>query len=121
MQYWILSVKDKKWDYERERRYVLFLYDEYNYIELQRNDSRFLKLKTSLFLSPDFILGNNPKKESLRILNWQKRMALNIKDYVFCYDCFSSDFDSVYRKIDKCPICQSHNISLIKFKRYEEV
>ena len=118
MQYWILSVKDKKWSYERERRYVLFIYDEYNYIELQRDDARFLKLKTSLLLSPDFILGNNPEKESLRIVNWQKRMALNIKDYVFCNDCFSSDFDLVYKKTDKCPICQSSNISLIKIERY---
>ena len=120
MQYWILSVKDKKWDYERERRYVLFLYDDYNYIELQQNDARFLKLKTSLFLSPDFILGNNPEKESLRIVNWQKRSALNKKDYIFCHNCFSSDFDFVYGKIDRCPICQSNSISLIKIKRYKE-
>ena len=69
-----------------------------SYIELQRDDARFLKLKTSLLFSPDFILGNNPEKESLRIVNWQKRMALNIKDYVFCNDCFSSDFDLVYKK-----------------------
>lgn len=121
MQYWILSVKDKKWSYERERRYVLFLYDEYNYIELNQDDDRFLKLKTSLFLSPDFILGNNPIKESLRIVNWQKRMAINIKDYVFCYNCFASDFDLVYKEPEKCPICQSDNISLIKIERYKKV
>jgi hypothetical protein len=28
LQYWILSVKESKWSYEQERRYVLFLYDD---------------------------------------------------------------------------------------------
>ena len=62
MQYWILSVKDPKWSYERERRYVLFLYDDYEYIETDISNPKFLKLKTSLFIEPDFILGDNPVK-----------------------------------------------------------
>ena len=33
-----------------------FLYDEYDYIELEFDDT-FLKMKTSIFLLPDFILG----------------------------------------------------------------
>jgi len=56
LQYWILSVKDPKWLHERERRYVLFMYDGYDYKEIDTSDSRFLKLKTSLFIQPDFIL-----------------------------------------------------------------
>ena len=30
MQYWILSVKDENWEKERERRYVIFMYDGYD-------------------------------------------------------------------------------------------
>ena len=113
IQYWLLSVKDKKWSYERERRYVLFLYDDYDYTELDRQDDRFLKLKSSLLISPDFILGDNPKKEILRAYNWNKRNALNVKDYVFCSNCFSCEFDLLYDNIEKCPICNSSNIQKI--------
>ena len=108
-----MSVKDKKWSYERERRYVLFLYDEYDYTELDRKEDRFLKLKSSLLISPDFILGDNPKKEILRSYNWNKRNALNTKDYIFCSNCFSCEFDLLYDNIDKCPICNSSNIQKI--------
>ena len=45
LQYWILSVKDSKWKAERERRYVIFLYDDYEYIETELDDT-FLKVKT---------------------------------------------------------------------------
>lgn len=45
LQYWILSVKDKEWSHERERRYVLFMYDDYDYSEVDMTDERFLKLK----------------------------------------------------------------------------
>ena len=61
LQYWILSVKDHKWSNERERRYVLFLYDDYEYKETEFDDV-FLKVKTSLFITPDFILGENPSR-----------------------------------------------------------
>lgn len=113
IQYWLLSVKDQKWSYERERRYVLFIYDEYNYIDINRKDNCFLKLKSSLLLTPDFILGDNPKKEILRWYNDEKRVALNVKSYIYCVDCFSSEFDLLYQNIDKCPICNSHNIKKI--------
>ena len=114
IQYWMLSVKDKKWSYERERRYVLFLYDEYDYIELNRSDARFLKLKSSLLIEPDFILGDNPQKKRLRMYNQQKRRALNVKDYIYCPDCFSCDFDLLYDdNIEKCPICNSSNIQKV--------
>ena len=113
LQYWLLSVKDKKWSYERERRYVLFLYDEYNYIDLNKQDNRFLKLKCSLLLAPDFILGDNPSKEVLRRYNYEKRMAMNVKDYYFCDDCFSSEFDLLFEHVEACPVCQSKNIHKI--------
>ena len=113
IQYWLLTVKDKKWSYERERRYVLFLYDDYDYTELDRTDDRFLKLKSSLLITPDFILGDNPKKEVLRAYNWNKRTALNTKDYMFCSNCFSCEFDLLYDNIVTCPICNSSNIQKI--------
>jgi len=109
LQYWILSVKDKKWEYERERRYVLFLYDDYEYTELERDDHRFLKLKTSLFILPDFILGDNPSKQYLKIMIDNKREAISTKDYMFCENCFSRNFDAVYDKQSVCPICESDN------------
>lgn len=56
MQYWILSVKYAKWSGERERRYVIFMYDDYDYRETEIDDT-FLKVKTSIFLTPDFIIG----------------------------------------------------------------
>lgn len=113
LQYWILSVKDKKWSYERERRYVLFLYDNYNYIELDRSDERFLKLKTSLLILPDFVMGDNDSKLYLRDMIDNKRGVISIKDYMFCSDCFSCDFDTVYSERSQCPICGSKNYHLI--------
>lgn len=69
LQYWILSVKDHKWINERERRYVLFLYDDYEYKEIEFDDV-FLKVKTSLFITPDFILGENPSRVKYKS-NWK--------------------------------------------------
>ena len=65
LQYWILSVKDSKWETERERRYVLFLYDDYTYKETEFDDT-FLKVKTSLFITPDFIIGKNPSRWEIK-------------------------------------------------------
>lgn len=56
MQYWILSVKDSKWSGEKERRYVLFLYDEYDYIELEFDDT-FLKENIYIFTARFYFRG----------------------------------------------------------------
>jgi len=112
MQYWILSVKDSKWSHERERRYVLFLYDDYEYIETDISDPKFLKLKTSLFFEPDFILGNNPAKSYISMLVHEKRHSISMKPYMFCSDCLNRDFDIVAgnKNVDLCPICGSRNV-----------
>lgn len=112
LQYWILSVKDPKWSYERERRYVLFLYDEYEYNELDLSDKDFLKLKTSLFIEPDFILGDNPVKDYIRYMIDNKRKAISMNPYLYCRNCFNRDFDIITEisKPKKCPICGSTNI-----------
>lgn len=112
LQYWILSVKDSKWEHERERRYVLFMYDSYDYEEIDLSDSRFLKLKTSLFIEPDFILGKNPVKEYINMMVDNKRKAISMKPYLFCKDCFNRDFDVILgvNNINICPICGSKNV-----------
>lgn len=119
LQYWILSVKDSKWKYERERRYVIFMYDDYDYDEVDLSDSRFLKLKTSLFIEPDFILGENPEKTYIREMVDNKRRAIYMKEYLFCSDCFNRDFDIVIgnKNASICPICGSTNISIEKVKK----
>lgn len=114
LQYWILSVKDSKWSHERERRYVLFMYDDYEYNEIDITNPNFLKLKTSLFIEPDFILGKNPVKQYLRMNIDDKRRAISTKPYLFCYDCLNRDYDIVIsgNKPSKCTICGSKNISV---------
>lgn len=112
LQYWILSVKDPKWAYERERRYVLFLYDDYEYIEIDVNDSNYLKMKTSIFIEPDFILGKNPVKSYIRAFVDEKRYSISAKQYMFCGECLNRDFDVVagIKVVENCPICGSKNI-----------
>lgn len=114
LQYWILSVKDSQWAYERERRYVLFMYNDYEYKEVDFSDSNFFKLKSSLFIEPDFILGNNPVKEYIKNMVDIKRKSIYMKSYLFCHDCLNRDFDSVVigKLPEKCPICNSKNITI---------
>jgi len=112
LQYWILSVKDAKWSHERERRYVLFLYDDCEYNEIDTSDPKFLKLKTSLFIMPDFILGNNPVKSYIRERINEKRYAISMKPHMFCINCLNRDFDVVVgnKTVDLCPICSSRDV-----------
>lgn len=112
MQYWILSVKDKKWEQERERRYVVFLYPDYDYINADTSDNEYLKVKTSLFLMPDFVLGDNPSKWYIRQCVDNKRKAISVREYVWCEECFNRDFDKVLNDCSKCPVCGSMNIKI---------
>lgn len=86
LQYWILSVKDYKWHDERERRYVIFMYKNYEYLETVIEDG-FLKIGTSLFLLPDFILGNNPARSEIAFQVENKQQALMSKEYFHCMNC----------------------------------
>lgn len=115
LQYWILSVKDSKWSHEQERRYVLFMYDDYDYNEIDISDPKFLKLKTSLFIEPDFILGHNPVKAYVRMMVDDKRYAISMKPYLFCQNCLNRDFDIIAgcEKDDICPICGSKDVSIV--------
>lgn len=116
MQYWILSVKDSSWSKERERRYVIFMYDGYDYIETDVSGGEFLKIKTSIFLLPDFVLGSNPAKLQVKASLENKRDAVTAKDYVFCPQCLSADFDSLQESNKKCNICGNKNIEIRSMK-----
>lgn len=114
MQYWILSVKDPKWENERERRYVVFLYEDYDYREIEIDDT-FLKVKTTIFLMPDFIIGENPSKMEIMHQLGAKRHALSSKKYLLCNNCLFQDFDAgTIEMPNKCPVCGSGNIRMIK-------
>ena len=113
MQYWILSIKDSKWKNEQERRYVIFLYDGYKYKEMEV-DNTFLKVKTSLFIMPDFILGDNPSRYEIEKQLQDKRNALFSNRYVLCEDCLMQDHDIAYGVLpDRCPICGSKKLKMI--------
>lgn len=116
MQYWILSIKDPKWSYEQERRYVIFQYPNYEYRDSKFEDG-FLKVETSLFHYPDFILGENPVHADLAFLSDQKRNAISMKEYMHCNNCLSNDFDNVWEKPINCPICGSVNYSIANEKQ----
>ncbi len=116
MQYWILSVKDSQWAQERERRYVIFMYDGYEYIETDMSDSEFLKVKTTLFLLPDFVLGNNPAKFQVKASLVNKREAVTTKDYVFCPRCLSADFDILLDTNKDCRICGNKAVEVKTMK-----
>ncbi len=115
LQYWILSVKDEKWKGECERRYVLFLYDGYDYLET-KVEGGFLKEKTSLFFLPDFIMGDNPVKSTIQHQMEEKQKCTMTREYLHCHDCLVQDYDSVHLgsgSDKKCPICGSDNIEII--------
>ena len=115
LQYWILSVKDSKWEKEKERRYVIFTYDNQEYHETDFSKSDILKIKSSLFQYPDFILGENPVREIIKVRTDMKRSILYPrKEYLYCEDCFNIDFDKVFKsdKIKNCPICNSANVKI---------
>lgn len=114
IQYWILSFKDKKWSSERERRYELIIYRDYNYLEMT-TDERFLKLKSTIFMYPDFILKNNNNYSKVKTNRLRKLSSLSTKPYLFCNDCLQNDYDNA---IDintpiSCSICGSKDVSLM--------
>ena len=121
MQYWILSVKDNSWKIEKERRYVIFLYEKYNYIEMDISDDRFLKVKTSLLLTPDFILGENPVKWYIKMCIDEKREAISKKDYLLCHNCFSRDYDYLTKTKHKCHICDSEDTEIVQITGKKKV
>jgi len=116
IQYWLFSVKDEKneggeWSCERERRYVFFTYEKSEYLNAKVEDD-FFKVESSLYMFPDFVLGDNPAIVELQRRADEKRTRTSFRDYIFCRDCLMRDYDIavIGEKINACPICGSHNV-----------
>ena len=96
-------------------RYVVFLYEGYDYQEITL-EGDFLKEKTSLFILPDFIIGNNPVKSNIQYQMEKKQIATMTKEYLYCHNCLVQDYDSIQGGINsakECPICGSKNVEVI--------
>ena len=119
LQYWILSIKDKDWSIEQERRYVLFLYDEYNYMEM-KVENNFLKIKTPLFLFPDFLIGDYCNKIGVQRKIYKKRHFISSNNFLFCEDCLNSDYDSIIgaNTPQRCAICGSKKVKILHNRYY---
>lgn len=117
LQYWILSIKDAtQWEHEVERRYVLFLHpcDMSRYIECRVDEDRWLKLKTTAYLFPDFIMGESPVRNILRAHVDEKRSFAVTSDYMYCHCCFNRDYDLALKRETRCPVCGSEGMEFVK-------
>ena len=110
IQYWRYSIKEDGWSCEKERRYQIFLFDNYEYMDLEL-DETFLKVKTYLTMCPDFCNVTNYCKYIIKN-NKERKMKIYSRPYYYCEDCLYHSFDELI--IDKnvkkvCPICGSNN------------
>lgn len=113
MPYFYLSFKDETWKNEKERRYHIVLNNNIRYIESSVDDE-YYKCKTSLYLFPDFIFGSDKIKDKIKINRVVKLHALSTKSYMFCNNCYQSDYDYMdLNDKNKCRIFGSTNISII--------
>lgn len=114
LQYWLLSYKDKKWSREKEKRFQLFLFpNDYHYIDY-KIEKEYLKLKSTMFLYPDFILDNiNYEKIKTNIL--EKTNAIAANDCFVCNNCLQVSYDNAWSEDNVCDICGSKEF--IKIKR----
>ncbi len=113
LSYWNLSIKDKKWSYENERRYEIRMYDEYKYIDSEILES-FLKVSSSIYLLPDFVNRGNLMFNKIKNERINKLNCLSARDYLFCEDCLQADFDFYNSDDCKCKVCNSKNVRRIK-------
>lgn len=115
LSYWRLSIKDKKWAYEKERRYEIRIFEEYEYIDTEISND-YLKVKSSLFLLPDFINKDNLMHEKIHKERKEKLKFLSQKDFLYCMDCLQSDYD--FENEHYCKICHSKNIKIIHSNKF---
>ena len=123
LEYWIYSAKDSKWKDEKERRYQIFLYSNYDYYELKEEDG-FLKIKTGLFLYPDFINEENINHSRIRVNIFDKYYATAIKEFIQCESCLNLDYDYFINRHDEktytCKICGSSKHKKINPKDFRK-
>lgn len=121
-EYWIYSFKDSKWRHEKERRYQIFLYSNLDYYELKEEDG-FLKIKTGLYLYPDFINKENVNYSKIKVNIFDKYYAIAIKEFVQCENCLNLDYDFVVNGYDEekyiCKICGSSKHKKINPKDFQ--
>ena len=114
IDYWKLTIKDKRWEYEKERRYEIIHFNEYEYTECTITDE-LLKNKAPLLSYPDFIVGENYLKPFLMIRAKEKATFQSIGEYpVICKKCLYRYFP--FGKDSKCPICGSNDYFEIQSK-----
>ena len=114
LQYWRYSIKvpDPKWVAEKERRYVLFTYPEWEYKDTVSEDG-FFKCKSTLYMFPDFVLGDADLPAIYKASIDGKRKSISAVSYFFCHDCLNRDFDLIHQMISECPICHSKNTEIV--------
>lgn len=113
--YWYLSIKDKRWATENERRYQIFMNNNNEYKEIVIED-HYLKMHSSLYTYPDFIFTENETvKNKAAIFRKDKSISLMSKDYFFCNNCLQTN--CVQSKITEektCPVCGSKNVQFYR-------
>ena len=111
IDYWKLTIKDKKWEKEHERRYEVMHFNDYEYVECSITEE-FLKNKTPLLLYPDFLVGKNHRYDylSLNVVEKARFQSLGTETYI-CKNCLFRSF--TYNEDDGCKICGSKNIKIL--------
>lgn len=109
LPYWKYSFKDSRWKEENERRYEILFFESYNYLETSVADN-FFKIKTTLLNYPDIAIVREHKSRLIdRRMN--KLGFISNKEYQFCKDCLSSDFDN--SRALSCSVCGSTSVKLM--------
>jgi len=112
LPYWRYSFKDSKWKEENERRYEILYFDTLNYLETEENNGYF-KIKTSLLNFPDMAFVKN-NKNILMNRRTEKLSHTTRKEYLFCENCLSSDFDNI--RSNECNVCGSKSVIIMNKK-----
>ena len=115
LQYWKYSIKvpDPRWIAEKERRYVLFTYPELEYKDVVVEDG-FFKCKSTLYMFPDFVLGDTDLPEIYKARIDEKRRSTSTASYFFCHGCLNRDFDLARQEFVECPICHSDDTEIVR-------
>ena len=108
------SVKDKKWEHEQERRYVIEMNTSASFIDAVM-EYGFIKIVTSLYQAPDFVRSC----DSCFRVEYEKRALRRIEEDIsvscsLCMDCFYIDFHS--HNVSGCKQCGSKHI-----KRFNDI
>ena len=113
IQYWRYSIKEYSWSCEKERRYQIFLFDNYEYTDLELEET-FLKVKTYLTMCLDFCNVGNYCKYIIQN-NKERKMKIYTGPYYYCEDCLYHSFDElVFDKKEKKHVQFAAQINILK-------